>query len=361
MNRNVSFLLADIRHGPQVVPAILIGGNQVLVHMTPTTTILGTIASNCSYISVNDTSYGDFWCRSWQTGCAWNPPGYGDTVQFWAPIQSNMVLQRGPSQAAVYGIFQGNVTSEPKINVTMVGEGQTITVQAEINTVHQPQYMPGYNTYWTWPGPFPTWKALLPPQKAGGNYTITVSCPSCVNLDPSFRSANITNVTFGDVIYCSGQSNMWLPVGHNFERNYTQNNITQLNKYHNIRIMAGNSGNQGEPAFNPWMDAYTAATTPSADQSCLLFQFGGTCWYTAQRLTDLWEANGDPIIPIGLADTAIGGQRIEEYMDNSTVTQCSQRAGENVPQWDGPLWFKMVVPFVDMTVSSFLWYQGENK
>jgi len=111
---------------------------------------------------------------------------------------------------------------------------------------------------------------------------------------------------------------------------------------------------------NPWMDAYTAATTPSADQNCLLFQFGGTCWYTAQRLTDLWEANGDPIIPIGLADTAIGGQRIEEYMDNSTVTQCSQRAGENVPQWDGPLWFKMVVPFVDMTVSSFLWYQGEN-
>lgn len=53
-------------------------------------------------------------------------------------------------------------------------------------------------------------------------------------------------------------------------------------------------------------------------------------------------------------------QRIEEYMDNTTINKCSMRLGANMPQWDGPLWGKMVIPFVDMTVKGFLWYQGEN-
>ena len=44
---------------------------------------------------------------------------------------------------------------------------------------------------------------------------------------------------------------------------------------------------------------------------------------------------------------------------NTTLVKCSERAGENIPQWDGVLYGKMVVPFVDMTVKMFLWYQGE--
>ena len=85
------------------------------------------------------------------------------------------------------------------------------------------------------------------------------------------------------------------------------------------------------------------------------------CWYFAQRLTDELEAAGAPALPIGLTDTAIGGQRIEEYMVNdTTLTACSHRTGENSPEWNGRLYGKQTLPFVDMTIKGWLWYQGEN-
>lgn len=153
---------------------------------------------------------------------------------------------------------------------------------------------------------------------------------------------------------------MWLPVGHTFERNNTVDAIVKDSKYRNIRIMAGNSGAQSDGDFNPWMTALQSATDPEGGVNYPLFQFGAACWYFAQKLADQFEADGKPQIPIGLADTAVGGQRIEEYMDNTTISKCSDRLGEDIPQWDGVLFGKLVVPFLDMTVKGFVWYQGEN-
>ena len=75
--------------------------------------------------------------------------------------------------------------------------------------------------------------------------------------------------------------------------------------------------------------------------------------------------------PIGIVDTAIGGQRIEEFMVNNSmpgyaIDTCHDsgffQAGSTAPRsvWDGQLWAKMVMPFVDMTVKGWAWYQGEN-
>lgn len=134
--------------------------------------------------------------------------------------------------------------------------------------------------------------------------------------------------------------------------------------------MAGNSGSQGNDQFNPWMTAEAALGDGSWPANSPLDNFGAACWYFAASLTDNLRAAGKTIPPIGLADTgmpslqhvadlclAIGGQRIEEYMDNTTISRCKMRTGEDNPKWDGPLWGKMVVPFVDMTVKGFLWYQ----
>lgn len=67
-------------------------------------------------------------------------------------------------------------------------------------------------------------------QAPGGNYTITALCTGCVNV----TRVTITNVTFGDMWYCSGQSNMWLPVLNTFSRNETVAAIA-AGKYTNIR------------------------------------------------------------------------------------------------------------------------------
>ena len=54
------------------------------------------------------------------------------------------------------------------------------------------------------------WKALLPPAEAGGSFTITASAGT--------EAVSIRRVTFGDVYFCSGQSNMDLALQYTFEK-----------------------------------------------------------------------------------------------------------------------------------------------
>jgi hypothetical protein len=156
---------------------------------------------------------------------------------------------------------------------------------------------------------------------------------------------------------------MWLPLGNSFHRNDTLNGILTGGKYHNMRGMIGNSGNGNSIVSNPWMTALAAAqAVKTADHSTTgLMDFGAACWYFGQKITDLGVAAGDLTstgepVPLGMINTAIGGQRIEEYQVNDTAhgpTGC----GGKPSVWNGRLFARMVMPFVDMTTKGFLWYQ----
>lgn len=339
------------------------------------------------------------WCRAWTPGCDSPEPPYGQGFAFLSSLGSNMVLQQAPAKSAVYGIAVGKPTAV-KVTVTDVDKKSSCAsltdvaakascevdasyeVDAKFNVTKQP-FGPefvggesgkgGYATAGPYIyGPHLTWKAFLKPTPAGGNYTIAAACTGCTE-DGSFSNINITNVAFGDVWHCSGQSNMWLPVGNSFAHNDTIKNIS-AGKYKNIRLMAGNSGDcpgegttmstggQPVPAHCPWMTTAEAAVTPAKKGRGPapvppLFNFGAACWYFAAKISDELEAAGK-LIPIGVTDTAIGGQRIEEYMVNDTsLTACSERTGENSPEWNGRLYGKQTLPFVDMTIKGWLWYQ----
>lgn len=132
-----------------------------------------------------------------------------------APFGDFMVLQQAPAQAAVYGFMDASGTG---VKVT-VSDGATgaplFTVDAALNVTTQ-AYGPGWGArpcpksvcppYDMEPfNPFgvqlPTWKALLPPTVAGGNFTITAICSGCNGNS----TLTLQSVTFGDVWYCSGQ------------------------------------------------------------------------------------------------------------------------------------------------------------
>ena len=78
-------------------------------------------------------------------------------------------------------------------------------MDAELNTVHQAAGNPAYAACVapSCPPAYATWKALLNPTEAGGNYTIKAVCDGCGG-DPKYWNASITNVTFCDVWHCSG-------------------------------------------------------------------------------------------------------------------------------------------------------------
>ena len=120
---------------------------------------------------------------------------------------SHMVLQMAPAKSAVYGYLEEGATA---VKVTVSSGGKELySVDASVDaTLHQPFGFSesgtwGVTTFNAYNKSVPGWKALLQPTKAGGAYTVTATCTGCaVNATQS-----ISDVTFGDVWLCSGQSN----------------------------------------------------------------------------------------------------------------------------------------------------------
>jgi len=297
-----------------------------------------------------------------------------------AGFGDRMVLQRAPAAAAVYGFL--DTPNATGVRVTVSSNGVPLyTVDAQLNVTAQafgdgwgarpcPKAVcPPYDmaTFTPFDTPLPTWKALLQPAPAGGDYEITAVCTGC---GAAALPIKLVNATFGDIYVCAGQSNAMLWVSHTFSRNESAGNYS-AGRFNNIRIMGGNDVNEpyaawppayggGAKATNAWMTAREAVPAGCIDaQDCPLFQTSGACWYALQSVA---EQGVD--VPLGLVALTLGGQRIEEFMDNTTSAVgphvCANLNSQNIPWWNGQLYGVYMLPFVDTSIKGWLWYQGEN-
>jgi hypothetical protein len=66
------------------------------------------------------------------------------------------------------------------------------------------------------------WKAFLKPAAAGGEYTITVTASDAP------APITLSRVTFGDVFFCSGQSNMDLALQYTFSKPQLDNDVAAV-------------------------------------------------------------------------------------------------------------------------------------
>lgn len=115
----------------------------------------------------------------------------GSSLCFSGQFNDNMILQRAPYRAAVYG--------------TLAPAGAPVTVTLSGLSGDGSAYN---KTFAGMSNPDGTWKVLFEALPAGGNYSAAVSCATCSG-DPV---PPLQNITFGDVFYCTGQSNAWLPL-----------------------------------------------------------------------------------------------------------------------------------------------------
>ena len=121
---------------------------------------------------------------------AWVPCNASAGICFSASLGSHMVLQQAPAKACVYGMLgAGGTAATVKISSSSSADadssqGVALEVAAEVTAGGH-------------------WKACLSAQKVGGDYTVTA-------ISNAKAAASIEHVTFGDVYYCSGQSNMAL-------------------------------------------------------------------------------------------------------------------------------------------------------
>ena len=211
-------------------------------------------------------------------------------VIFSAVFSDNAVLQREPHHAALYGTCD---TFNALIVLTMSNMNNLSDIQS-FSTISQTNN---------------EWNFMLPQTyKNGGNYTLKVQCRNCTI---SNSEDTLYNITFGDIYFCAGQSNMALGTQNTFSANYTYTNITKLGKYSNIRfytkhpLATSDNLNYVIPASPTHIDRYKWHYSYDILH---LQEFSAVCWYFAQSLIDKYSMNDTQF---GLISSAIGGSMIE--------------------------------------------------
>ena len=190
------------------------------------------------------------------------------------------------------------------------------------------------------------------------------------NRDVVIASRNITQVYAGEVWFCSGQSNMQMPVQGSWGlMNNYQEEIKNAN-YPMIKLLSvAASGKNNHPADDTDLWSNWVACSPSTipDFSALAYCFGRELYKNLN-------------IPIGLIQCAYGGSNAEAWVSLETartipalktqLDKCAQYDfhRDSVSKYLGMknefqvptlLYNTMVHPMINFPIRGVIWYQGE--
>ena len=246
-------------------------------------------------------------------------------------FSNDMVLQRAPQQAVVWGY------GEP---------GRTITVQLDSEPV--------ISTIVSAAG---SWNVKLPAQQASFNRILNVS--------DAETNVALSNVAFGDVYLCSGQSNMQITLNYSFGGPEAMLDSSQ---YSNIRLFGYYQTNNSvalDEQPNVWYGPYTWVL-PSRRTLQLLSQpdnpwayFPGTCYWAGKYISDSLNNS----MPIGLVGSSYGGTIVEAWTSPDTNTKCgpiTSPAPNGFPNDPSSVYNAMIHPLLPARFAAVLWYQGES-
>eukprot|EP00118_Oscarella_pearsei_P024898 m.307063 g.307063 ORF g.307063 m.307063 type:complete len:497 (+) comp41859_c0_seq1:921-2411(+) len=252
------------------------------------------------------------------------------TIRFSNVLGDNMVLQREPHQAVVWGFSSPN----DEVTVTFGNFRDSVTANAKGEfSITLPATHPG--------GPY----TILAESKAGGK-------------------AMLNNVLFGDVFLCGGQSNMQFTVPSAFNASME---IAAANRYENIRVMTVGQGTQSPTPLSELgsiAQNWSLASNASIGHGNWSY-FSAACWFFGR---DLYDANGD--VPVGLISNNWGGTPVQSWSGPDALAKCNQTAGileekeiipgtETLVGANSNLWNAMIVPYLPMRLIGAVWYQGE--
>ncbi len=264
-------------------------------------------------------------------------------------LSSNMVLQRAPGNSVIWG------WTAPNTMVTAKIAGQSIDTRSNANG---------------------EWTITFNPVDATWNnpQTLTIT-------DTAGGAITLTNILFGDVILCSGQSNMQFTVSQAFN---ASTEIADSVNYPNLRVfsVAQNA------SYTPLDDVASKApyqwgvSSPKVIGGPDWQYFSASCYFFGRGV---YKALGD--IPVGLVDSDWGGTYIQAWSSPDALSKCNQteseaeavtetddgaehkdwsyfavdksRVFEPSPNTPSVLWNAMIHPLLNMRFAGAAWYQGE--
>jgi sialate O-acetylesterase len=155
------------------------------------------------------------------------------------------------------------------------------------------------------------WTVVLPTPEAGGPYTITISAND--------TSITVKNVLSGEVWFCSGQSNMEMPLAGWPPADTIMHSSATIAaaSIQEIRIFNVQKRISGEPA-----DECTGKWEVSSPLT--VKQFSATAYFFGKKLFD------DLHVPVGLIESAWGGTPSESWTSSGSL----EKAGEFISEID---------------------------
>eukprot|EP00731_Ephydatia_muelleri_P021229 Em0013g956a len=272
----------------------------------------------------------------------WTQAMAANTFRFANMFGDHMVLQRAPRSANIWGYV--GVTSGGCDQISVVFNGRTATAKLiqDNSTMCR-------------------WVVSLPPTSAIGPFNITA-------ISKISGSISLSDVLFGDVYICSGQSNMQFTVSEVFN---ASEEIAMAANYPHIRLFTASLQSSSTPVLELLqVEQQWSVASPASVGGPDWGYFSATCWFFGRNLYDQLQ------YPIGLIDTDWGGTRVEAWSSPDALAKCNASliriclclcfSESFISKMEGPdpntatvLWNAMIYPFLNVTIFGAIWYQGE--
>ncbi len=199
-----------------------------------------------------------------------------------------------------------------------------------------------------------------------GSWLASVNVPASsysysIIVNSSGQVSTLTNVLFGDVYLCSGQSNMdfclgglGVCAGGTFAANET---VAKAHLFPEIRLLKTGSA---------WTPSWNGNLSDMSQR--VLRDFSAVCYLTAVALKET-VSSVFASRPMGLIQASVGGTIIEAWSPAAVARECgmpeAQSGGPTVcaagpVQTYETLFDASIAPLVPMRLSAAFWYQGET-
>ena len=233
-----------------------------------------------------------------------------------------MVLQRAPERANIFGFAPlGTV-----VTVTIIKNGKrhdrgNVTVESCLRN---------------------SWSLNMGAWDAGSDYSIEIG-----NSGQGIQTQTILleSVSFGEVWFCAGQSNMEQGLNKGYEIRNRTAEIEKAKTYNNIKLLYVIGTQQNELQYDRdyrlnWVEPAVGLVDYHFSAICMIF---GELMYDELK------------VPIGLIDSTYGGTELEKWSPPDALRKCGLIESDA-----GVLWNSMIHPLLQMTIKGVIWYQGEN-
>ncbi|XP_032140982.1 sialate O-acetylesterase isoform X1 [Sapajus apella] len=264
----------------------------------------------------------------------WADKSAGIGFRFASYISNNVVLQKEPAGAVIWGFGTPGAT----VTVTLCQGQETIMKKVTSVKAHSN-----------------TWMVVLDPMKPGGPFEVMAQ----QTLEKINFTMRVHDVLFGDVWLCSGQSNMQMTV---LQILNATRELSNTAAYQSVRIFSV-SPIQAEQELEDLVAVDLQWSKPTEENlgHGNFTYMSAVCWLFGRHLYDTLQ------YPIGLISSSWGGTPIEAWSSRRSLKACGVPKQGSVPSdtVTGPakhsvLWNAMIHPLCSMTLKGVVWYQGES-